>query len=65
MLPRITTVAAVVVALGAVAVTGAAPVGEVTVSAVLVVAGNVLSHRRRRANNTWIKAVLAIVGEGG
>lgn len=61
VLPRITTVAAVVIALVAVALTDAAPRGEVAASIALVIAGNVLSHRRRRADNTWIKVALAIV----
>lgn len=67
VLPRATTVAAVVVALVAVAVTGTTPVVEVGLSIVLVVLGNVLSHHRRRADNTWIKvgialAVLVVLG---
>ncbi len=60
LLPRAATVAAVVVALVAVGLTGAAPVGEVALSIPLVVAGNVLSHRRRHADNRWIKAGIAV-----
>lgn len=58
-LPRAATVATVVVALVAVAVTGTAPLVEVVLSIALVVVGNVLSHHRRHANNTWIKVAIA------
>ncbi len=61
VLPRAATVAAVVVALLAVGATGAAPLGEVALSIPLVIAGNVLSHRRRHADNRWIKAAIAVV----
>lgn len=61
VLPRAATVAAVVVALLAVGVTGAAPLPEVTLSIVLVIVGNVLSYRRRHADNRWIKAAIAAV----
>ena len=61
VLPRAATVAAVVVALLAVGVTGAAPLGEVALSIPLVIIGNVLSHERRHADNRWIKAAIAAI----
>lgn len=61
VLPRAATVAAVVVALLAVGVTGAAPLPEVALSIPLVVIGNMLSFQRRHADNKWIKAAIAAV----
>lgn len=61
VLPRVATVAAVEVALLAVAVTGTAPLPEVLLSMALVAVGNVVSHQRRHADNTWIKVGIAVV----